>query len=57
MWPKRLQHFCCLYTAKKKRFSEREALHWAVTTGCFDSETIQDVMPRAVERRFGSELP
>ncbi|WP_337064158.1 hypothetical protein, partial [Raoultella ornithinolytica] len=32
-------------------------LHWAVTTGGFDSETVQDVMPGAVERRFGSELP
>ncbi|HBQ6236300.1 TPA: IS3 family transposase [Klebsiella quasipneumoniae subsp. similipneumoniae] len=36
---------------------DREALHWAVTTGGFDSETVQDVMLRAVERRFGSELP
>ncbi|MDE4730454.1 IS3 family transposase [Klebsiella quasipneumoniae subsp. similipneumoniae] len=36
---------------------EREALHWAVTTGGFDSETVQDVMLGAVERRFGSELP
>ncbi len=36
---------------------DREALHWAVTTGGFDSETVQDVMPGAVERRFGSELP
>ncbi|HDO7170583.1 IS3 family transposase [Klebsiella pneumoniae] len=35
----------------------REALHWAVTTGGFDSETVQDVMLGAVERRFGSELP
>ncbi|HBZ3398734.1 TPA: IS3 family transposase, partial [Klebsiella pneumoniae] len=37
--------------------SDREALHWAVTTGGFDSETVQDVMPGAVERRFGNELP
>ncbi|EEQ2822563.1 IS3 family transposase [Escherichia coli] len=36
---------------------DREALHWAVTTGGFNSETVQDVMPGAVERRFGSELP
>ncbi|MCS6643360.1 IS3 family transposase [Klebsiella pneumoniae subsp. pneumoniae] len=36
---------------------DREALHWAVTTGGFDSETVQDVMPGAVERRFGSGLP
>ncbi|MDU9713925.1 IS3 family transposase, partial [Escherichia coli] len=32
---------------------DREALHWAVTTGGFDSETVQDVMLGAVERRFG----
>ena len=32
-------------------------MHWAVTTGGFNSETAQDVMPRAVERRFGNELP
>ncbi|HCR5248547.1 TPA: IS3 family transposase [Escherichia coli] len=37
--------------------SDREALHWAVTTGGFNSETVQDVMPGAVERRFGNELP
>ncbi|EHP8199194.1 IS3 family transposase [Escherichia coli] len=36
---------------------DREALHWAATTGGFDSETVQDVMLGAVERRFGSELP
>ncbi|WP_407250260.1 IS3 family transposase [Klebsiella pneumoniae] len=36
---------------------DREALHWAVTNGGFDSETVQDVMLGAVERRFGSELP
>ncbi|EKQ4402979.1 TPA: IS3 family transposase, partial [Escherichia coli] len=36
---------------------DREALHWAVTTGGFDSETVQDVMLGAVERRFGNELP
>ncbi|GHM57267.1 hypothetical protein ECZU51_59370 [Escherichia coli] len=24
---------------------DREALHWAVTTGGFNSETVQDVMP------------
>ncbi|MGF2725326.1 IS3 family transposase [Klebsiella pneumoniae] len=36
---------------------DREALHWAVTTSGFDSETVQDVMLGAVERRFGSELP
>ncbi|EKD3550472.1 DDE-type integrase/transposase/recombinase, partial [Escherichia coli] len=36
---------------------DREALHWAVTTGDFNSETVQDVMLGAVERRFGNELP
>ncbi|HAI2319932.1 TPA: IS3 family transposase [Escherichia coli] len=36
---------------------DREALHWAVTTGGFDSETVQDVMLGEVERRFGNELP
>ncbi len=36
---------------------DREALHCAVTTGGFNSETVQDVMPGAVERRFGNELP
>ncbi|MBZ2373579.1 IS3 family transposase [Escherichia coli] len=36
---------------------DREALHWAVTMGGFDSETVQDVMLGAVERRFGNELP
>ncbi|WP_410404860.1 IS3 family transposase [Escherichia coli] len=36
---------------------DREALYWAVTTGGFNSETVQDVMPGAVERRFGNELP
>lgn len=32
-------------------------MHWAVTTGGFNSETVQDVMLGAVERRFGNELP
>lgn len=36
---------------------DREPLYWAVTTGGFDSETVQDVMLGAVERRFGNELP
>ncbi|HFM2718365.1 TPA: IS3 family transposase, partial [Escherichia coli] len=36
---------------------DREALHWAATTGGFNSETVQDVMLGAVERRFGNELP
>ncbi|WDB57578.1 IS3 family transposase [Escherichia albertii] len=36
---------------------DREALHWAVITGGFNSETVQDVMLGVVERRFGNELP
>lgn len=36
---------------------DREALHWAVTTGGFNNETVQDVMLGAVERRFGNDLP
>lgn len=36
---------------------DREALHWAVTAGGFNSETVQDVMLGAVERRFGNDLP
>ncbi|ENC2070485.1 IS3-like element IS2 family transposase [Escherichia coli] len=36
---------------------DREALHWAVTTGGFNSETVQGVMLGAVERRFGNDLP
>ncbi|WP_171765871.1 IS3-like element IS2 family transposase [Shigella dysenteriae] len=36
---------------------DREALHWAVTTGGFNSEIVQDVMLGAVERRFGNDLP
>lgn len=36
---------------------DREALHWAASTGGFDSETVQDVMLGAVEGRFGSALP
>ncbi|MCH6807728.1 transposase [Escherichia coli] len=42
---------------KLPTYGYREALHWAVTTGGFDSETVQDVMLGAVERRFGNELP
>lgn len=37
--------------------SDREALHWAVTIGGFNSETVQDVMLGALERRFGNDLP
>ena len=36
---------------------DREALHWAASTGGYDSETVQDVMLGAVERRFGNRLP
>ncbi|SUJ37116.1 insertion element IS2 transposase InsD [Serratia marcescens] len=36
---------------------DREALHWAAGTGGFDSDTVQDVMLGAVERRFGQHLP
>ncbi|HED0311929.1 TPA: IS3 family transposase [Salmonella enterica subsp. enterica serovar Newport] len=36
---------------------DREALHWAASTDGYDSETVQDVMLGAVERRFGSNLP
>nr|ELR5267775.1 IS3 family transposase [Providencia rettgeri] len=36
---------------------DREALHWAASTGGFDSETVQDVMMGAVEHRFGNGLP
>ncbi|MEG8470739.1 integrase core domain-containing protein, partial [Klebsiella pneumoniae] len=36
---------------------DREALHWAASTGGYDSETVQDVMLVAVERRFGNSLP
>ncbi len=40
------------------RWTAVTALHWAVTTGGFDSETVQDVMLGAVERRFGNmKLP
>ncbi|MDQ4429072.1 IS3 family transposase [Yokenella regensburgei] len=36
---------------------DREALHWAASTGGYDSETVQGVMLGAVERRFGNSLP
>ena len=36
---------------------DREALHWTASTGGYDSETVQDVMLGAMERRFGSSLP
>lgn len=36
---------------------DREALHWAASTGGFDSETVQNDMLGAVEHRFGNGLP
>ena len=36
---------------------DREALDWAGCKGDYDSDTMQDVMVRAVERHFGSQLP
>ena len=36
---------------------DREALDWAASTGGYDSDTVQDVMLRSVEKRFGSHLP
>jgi putative transposase len=50
-------------TVKKLRVTfaldccDREALYWAASTGGYDSETVQDVMLGAVERRFGNSLP
>lgn len=35
---------------------DREALHWAASTGGYDSETVQGVMLGAVERSFGNTL-
>lgn len=36
---------------------DREALDWSASTGGYDSDTVQDVMLRSVEKRFGSNLP
>ncbi len=36
---------------------DREAFYWAASNGGYDSETVQDVMLGAVERRFGNRLP
>lgn len=33
---------------------DREALDWAASNGGYDSDTVQDVMLRSVERRFGN---
>ncbi len=43
--------------ASRSRWTVVTVRHWAVTTGGFDSETVQDAMLVAVERRFGRELP
>lgn len=34
-----------------------EALDWAASPGGYDSDTVQDLMLRSVEQRFGSHLP
>jgi putative transposase len=34
-----------------------EAIDWAASTGGYDSSTVQDVMLRSVEKRFGDRLP
>ncbi|MBZ4119571.1 hypothetical protein JYG52_21770 [Escherichia fergusonii] len=36
---------------------DRETLHWAVSSGGFGSETVQDIMLGAVEHCFGNSLP
>ncbi|HAK4778208.1 TPA: IS3 family transposase [Salmonella enterica] len=36
---------------------DREAIDWAASTGGYDSSTVQDVMLRSVEKRFGGRLP
>ena len=36
---------------------DREAIDWAASTGGYDSSTVQDVMLRSVEKRFGDRLP
>ena len=36
---------------------DREAIDWAASTGGYDSSTVQDVMLRSVEKRFGDKLP
>lgn len=36
---------------------DREAIDWTASTGGYDSITVQDVMLRSVEKRFGSRLP
>lgn len=36
---------------------DREAIDWAASSGGYDSVTVQDVMLRSVEKRFGNRLP
>ncbi|HEY4468962.1 MAG TPA: IS3 family transposase [Klebsiella sp.] len=36
---------------------DREIIDWAASTGGYDSSTVQDVMLRSVEKRFGDRLP
>lgn len=36
---------------------DREVIDWSAGTGGYDKETVQDVMLRAVEKRFGRALP
>jgi putative transposase len=36
---------------------DREAIDWAASPGGYDSMPVQDVMPGAVEKRFGATLP
>lgn len=36
---------------------DRETINWVVSTGGYDSSTVQDVMLRSVEKRFGDRLP
>jgi putative transposase len=36
---------------------DREAIDWAASSGGYDSATVQDVMLRSVEKRFGNRLP
>jgi len=36
---------------------DREAIDWAASTGGYDSSTVQDVMLRSMEKRFGDRMP
>lgn len=53
----------CLYNGEKLRVTfaldcfDRDAIDWAASTGGYDSSTVQDVMLRSVEKRFGDRLP